>query len=197
MNRGSVCGLHDSSYQSIPGRKQRVTSLVLKMSISLDGYVAPTDGSTDWQTTGRSDDGGAWVLDTVSNAGKPVFCHNLLTLQRFKVYGDKPVPAGTHQVRMEFAYDGGGLAKGGNVTLYVDGTTSGEGRVDATVPMIYSGDETCDLGTDTGTPVSDDYTPDTRHFTGTVNWVQLDAGDDDQGHLITPEERLRVAMARQ
>ena len=28
---------------------------------------------------------------------------------------------GTHQVRMEFAYDDGGLAKGGTVTLYVDG----------------------------------------------------------------------------
>ena len=44
--------------------------------------------------------------------------------QRFKVDGDAPVPAGTHQVRMEFAYDGGGLAKGGDVTLYVDGDAS-------------------------------------------------------------------------
>ena len=104
--------------------------------------------------------------------GKPAFCHNLLALKRFKVYGDTPVPAGKHQVRMEFAYDGGGLAKGGDVTLYVDGTKVGEGRVDATVPMIYSADETCDLGSDTGTPVSDDYTSETSHFTGTINWVQ-------------------------
>ena len=49
------------------------------------------------------------------------YCYNLLGLQRFKIEGDAPIPAGTHQVRMEFAYDGGGLAKGGNVTLYVDG----------------------------------------------------------------------------
>ena len=63
--------------------------------------------------------------------------------------------------------------------------------------MIYSADETCDLGSDTGTPVSDDYTSEGSHFTGKINWVQLDAGDDDQDHLITPEERLRVAMARQ
>ena len=41
--------------------------------------------------------------------------------QRFNVDGDAPIPAGDHQVRMEFAYDGGGLGKGGTVTLYVDG----------------------------------------------------------------------------
>ena len=58
---------------------------------------------------------------------------------------------------MEFAYDGGGLGKGGDVTLYVDGAQVGEGRVEGTVPMLFSGDETTDLGTDTGTPVSDDY----------------------------------------
>src|SRR5204862_3004906 len=122
---------------------------------------------------------------------------NLLGLQRFKTYGETPVPAGAHQVRMEFAYDGGGLAKGGAVTLYVDGKKTGEGRVEATVPMAYSADETCDLGADTGSSVSDDYTPETSRLTGTIEWVQLDAGKADHDHLITPEERLAVAMARQ
>src|ERR671933_492587 len=46
-----------------------MASLVLKMSVSLDGYVAPPDGSSDWEAAGRSEDGAAWVLDTVSNAG--------------------------------------------------------------------------------------------------------------------------------
>jgi dihydrofolate reductase len=54
---------------SIPERKQRMTSLILKMSVSLDGYVAPADGSSDWEAAGRSLDGAEWVLDTVSNAG--------------------------------------------------------------------------------------------------------------------------------
>jgi dihydrofolate reductase len=49
--------------------EQRMTSLILKMSVSLDGYVAPADGSSDWEATGGSPDGAAWVLDTVSNAG--------------------------------------------------------------------------------------------------------------------------------
>ena len=100
---------------------------------------------------------------------------------------------------MEFAYDGGGPAKGGTVTLFVDGNETGQGRVDATVPLIFSADETADVGRDTASPVSDDYDGESSVFTGTVNWVQIDLGDDseDVDHLITPEERLRVAMARQ
>jgi dihydrofolate reductase len=46
-----------------------MASLVLKMSVSLDGYVASADGSSDWVAAGRSPDGAEWVLDTVSNAG--------------------------------------------------------------------------------------------------------------------------------
>jgi dihydrofolate reductase len=46
-----------------------MATLVLKMSVSLDGYVAPADGSSDWEAAGRSPDGAEWVLDTVSNAG--------------------------------------------------------------------------------------------------------------------------------
>ena len=95
--------------------------------------------------------------------------------------------------------DGGGPAKGGDVTLYVDGDQVGEGRVGATVPLIFSGDETCDVGRDTASPVSDDYTSRGSVFTGTVNWVQIDLGDDaeDADHLVTAQERFQVAMARQ
>jgi hypothetical protein len=49
--------------------------------------------------------------------GKPAYCYNLFGLQQFKVYGDDPVPAGEHQVRMEFTYDGDGLGKGRDVRL--------------------------------------------------------------------------------
>jgi len=98
---------------------------------------------------------------------------------------------------MEFAYDGGGLGKGGTVTLYVDGAKVGEGRVEGTVPMAFSADETTDVGSDTATPVSDDYGPKTSTFTGRVRWVQIDLDVDDNDHLITPDERLRIAMARQ
>jgi arylsulfatase len=129
--------------------------------------------------------------------GKPKYCHNLAGLMRFYVEGDTRVPAGTHQVRMEFTYDGGGLAKGGTAALFVDGQPVGDGRIDATVPMIYSGDETCDIGSDTGTPVSEDYSGHSSRFTGKVNWVELQIGEDSHDHLISPEELMRVATSIQ
>jgi arylsulfatase A-like enzyme len=131
--------------------------------------------------------------------GKPAYCYNLFGLQRFKVYGDESVPPGEHQIRMEFTYDGGGLGKGGDVTLFLDGTPVGNARVEGTVPMLFSADETTDVGGDGGTPVSDDYGPKDAAFTGRVRWVQLDIDDaaEDLDHLIAPEERLRIAMTRQ
>ena len=63
--------------------------------------------------------------------------------------------------------------------------------------MAFSADETTDLGSDTATPVSDDYSPKTSAFTGRVRWVQIDLEPDDHDHLITPGQRLRIAMARQ
>jgi arylsulfatase len=140
---------------------------------------------------------GGWAL--YLHDRRPVYCYNFVGLQLFKVCGDTQVESGDHQLRMEFAYDGGGLAKGGLVTLFVDGQPVGSGRVEATQPMIFSGDETTDLGSDTGTGVSDDYTSETSKFTGRVQWVQIDIDEsaEDVDHLITPEERLRIAMARQ
>jgi arylsulfatase len=130
--------------------------------------------------------------------GRPAYCYNFFGLQRSKIYGEQPIPAGEHQIRMEFAYDGGGLAKGGDVTLYLDGDNVAEGRVEHTVPMLFSADETTDLGRDSATPVSDDHGTD-NSFTGRVLWVQIDIDEaaEDADHLISSEERLRIAMARQ
>ena len=77
------------------------------------------------------------------------------------------------------------------------GRRSGRGRVENTHPMIFSADETTDIGEETGTTVTPDYTARDSRFTGKINWVQLDVGDDDHDHFIEPEERLRIAMARQ
>ena len=87
----------------------------------------------------------------------------------------------------------------GRVTLFVDSEPAGAGRVESTVPMLFSADETTDLGEDTGTLVGDDYAPHDSNFNGKVKWVQIDLADaaEDHDHLISPEERLRVAMSRQ
>ena len=113
--------------------------------------------------------------------------------------GTEVIPAGTHQVRMEFAYDGGGLAKGGTVSLYTDGRKVGEGRVERTQPFAYSADETVDVGVEAGSPVSPDYGPSGNAFNGEIDWVEIDVDKAalDQDHLLAPEERFHVAMALQ
>ena len=103
-----------------------------------------------------------------------------------------------HQVRMRFDYDGGGLGKGGDVSLYVDDERVGGGRVDSTLPMFFSLDETTDLGEDSASPVSDDYAPGSNRFGGSIHWVRIDTGAPTDTHdSIGPDERLRIAMARQ
>ncbi|HXJ64051.1 MAG TPA: arylsulfatase [Actinomycetota bacterium] len=180
------------------GRLTENSVIVLKnKSHSVSAEIVVPEGGANGVIVAQGGAFGGWSLYLLE--GKPVYCYNLFGLQRFKVQGQEPVPAGEHQIRMEFAYDGGGLAKGGTATLYVDGSAVGDGRIAGTEPMIFSGDETTDVGGDGGTPVSDDYGPKDSKFTGRVRWVQLDIDEnaEDLDHLITPEERMRVAMGRQ
>ncbi len=139
---------------------------------------------------------GGWSV--YANDGKLKFAYNVLGLHEFTAEATEDIPRGKQQVRMEFAYDGGGLGKGGDITLYYEGKAVGKGRVDFTQPMIFSADETTDIGYESGTPVSPDYAVgSSSKFTGKIHWVQIDVGKDDHDHFIDPEERLRVAMARQ
>jgi arylsulfatase len=138
---------------------------------------------------------GGWSF--YAKDGRLKYCYNWLGLRRYYTEAGSLLPAGQHQVRMEFAYDGGGLAKGGAVTLYLDGAKVGEGRVDYTAPMVFSIDETLDVGCEGGTAVAEDYSIRSSKFKGKIDWVQIDLGVDDYDHLISPEERLHVAMTRQ
>ncbi len=89
---------------------------------------------------------------------------------------------------MEFTCDGGGLGKGATASLHLDGEQVGDGQVGATVPMIFSVDETADVGQDTGTTISDGYTSEGSRFTGEIEWVDIDvdAAAADEDHLISP-----------
>ena len=78
---------------------------------------------------------GGWTL--YAKDGKLKYCYNFFGIDHYFAEADTPIPAGKHQVRMEFKYDGGGLAKGGDVTLYYDGKAVGKGRVEQTQPMGY------------------------------------------------------------
>ena len=140
---------------------------------------------------------GGWSLYVKD--GKLTYHYNLLGLARSTVTATGPLPTGSHQLRAEFAYDGGGLGKGGTVTLYVDGAKVGEGRVERTHSFMFGLDETLEVGCDLGEPVSTDYGKRDNAFAGTVKWVQIDidAAAKDVDHTIGAEERFRFAMARQ
>ena len=137
---------------------------------------------------------GGWSLYLLE--GRPTYCYNLFGITRTFVRGADPVAAGPHQVRAEFAYDGG-LGGAATVTLFVDGEPVGDGRLERTTPLVYSYDETTDVGCDNGSTVSDEYDESTSRFPGTVNWVEIDVGVDDADHVISADERWRVSMARQ
>jgi arylsulfatase len=176
LSEGSMVVTHNKSYS--------LTAEIEVPKTGANGVIVALGGSV-----------GGWTLYAMK--GKLKHCYNFFGIERYFAEGSQPIPAGKHQVRMEFKYDGGGLAKGGTVSLFVDGKKDGEGRVNQTVPMMFSADETCDVGKETGSPTSPDYGPSNNEFSGEVHWVQIDLEKDDQDHLISGEERFRVAMARQ
>jgi arylsulfatase len=176
--------LSENSVVSIKNKSFSVTADISVPEAGVEGVIIAQGGRF-----------GGWTVYAKDNRLK--FVYNVLGIHHYATVSDDPIPVGNHQVRVEFAYDGGGLAKGGDVTLFYDGTAAGSGRVEATQPMIFSADETTDIGYESGTTVAPDYSSHTSRFTGKINWVQIDLGKDDHDHFIDPEERLRVAMARQ
>ncbi len=181
---GGMGRLSENSVVSIKNKSYSITADVDVPKSGAEGVIVAQGGNTN-----------GWSL--YAKRGKLKYCYNFFGITVTLVEAAQPIPAGHHQVRMEFKYDGGGLAKGGGVTLYVDGQSVGQGRVERTVPMVFSADETCDVGKENGSAVSPDYGPTGNGFSGEVNWVQIDLEKDDHDHLISPEERFTIAMARQ
>jgi arylsulfatase A-like enzyme len=179
-------GLPEFIVLNVKNKSHAITAQVVVPKVGAKGVILAQGGLF-----------GGWSL--YAKDGRPTYCYNLLGLQRFKIESEKPIPAGEHQVRMEFAYDGGGLGKGGTVSLYIDGEKIGEGRINRTEPIVFSLDDKTDVGSDRCTPVSDDYDPADSDFNGQIKWVQIDLGEDakDADHFITLEERYRVALALQ
>jgi arylsulfatase A-like enzyme len=122
--------------------------------------------------------------------GKPTYEYNWFGISRYRVTSSEAIPAGKSTVRVEFKYDGGGLAKGGTVSMFINDKKVGEGRVDKTIFARFSADETFDTGLDTGSPVSDRYrSPST--FTGALNRVEIDIAPTK----LTAEEQEQIEKA--
>ena len=112
--------------------------------------------------------------------GKLVYTYNYLGLSRDLVIADKALAKGKATVVLDFKYDGGGVGKGGMATISVNGKKVAEGRIDKTQPMMYSADETADVGLDSQTPVADDIgicREETR-FTGKIHKITVEVKAD-------------------
>jgi arylsulfatase len=122
--------------------------------------------------------------------GKPVFHYNLAGVAHYHIAGKDMLPPGKHTILFDFKYDGGGMGKGGQGTLQVDGKQVAQGRIERTLPFRISLDETLDCGEDTGTPVSEDYhVPFT--FTGDLKKVVIELGKS--GLTASDEKQLEEA----
>ncbi len=130
--------------------------------------------------------------------GKPIFHYNVANVVHYSITAREPLRPGRHTVVLDFKYDGGGLGKGGIGTITVDGRQVARGRIDRTMPLRMSFDETFDVGEDTGTPVNLDYDVPFK-FTGKLEKVVINLGVAklgavDQRKLNEMGQKARRAM---
>ena len=183
---GGMGRLGENCVLNIKNKSHAVTAEIVVPASGAEGVIVAQGGNF-----------GGWSL--YAKGGKLKYCYNLGGVKQFYAEAAAPLPEGNHQVRMEFEYAGGGLGKGGKVTLYTDGKKVGEGEVAMTQAMIFSADDGCDVGVDNGAPVSPDYGARGNEFNGKVKGVQLAIAEDAESvdHLVKPEDAIRIAMARQ
>ena len=190
--------VHGDTQTFFPGMGRLSENSVLSIknrSFSVTAQVTVPEGGAEGVLIAQGGRFGGWAL--YAREGRTRFTYNVLGIQSFTVESEEAAAPGERQIRMEFAYDGGGLAKGGDVTLFHDGSPVGSGRVEATQPMVFSADETTDIGYESGTTVSADYTTATSRFNGSLAWVRIDLDDDSHDHLIDPDDAFHIAISRQ
>jgi arylsulfatase len=136
---------------------------------------------------------GGWSLYFVG--GVPHYAYNFVGRDLTVVRGGKPMTPGRHDLVVRFDYDGGPPGSGADVTLEVDGTPVGSGRVSVTTAYYFSFDETFNVGVDRGTPVVDDYLPVRNRFEGLIHRVHFVLGPVSEA--VAVEERVRAHMTHQ
>jgi arylsulfatase len=159
-------------HTGMKGMSENVFLNVKNRSLAISADVEVPEGGANGVILAQGGRFGGWSL--YFKDGKPAYTYNFLGLERFIVAASQAVPAGEATIRFDFAYDGGGLGKGGLGTIYVNDKKVGEGRIERTQPMIFSADETADVGEDDATPVTEDYKAYDNKFTGKIVKVTVD-----------------------
>jgi arylsulfatase A-like enzyme len=179
-------GLNENGLINIKNKSHSITAqLLVPAGQPCEGVILSQGGLA-----------GGWILYVKS--GRLTYCYNYAGLEKYLISSTQTLASGSHQVRMEFAYDGGGIGKGGAVTLYIDGNSVGSGRVEKTLAMVFSLDETSDVGVKRGSPMTSDVPTENNEFNGTVQLIVIETDTkEDVGHLIRHEDLLHILMARQ
>jgi len=159
-------------YEGMTGMSENVFINTKNRSHTITAEVEIPQGGANGVILAQAGRFGGWCL--YLKDGKPTYTYNFLGLQRFNIAAAEPLAAGKATIRYEFAYDGGGLGKGGNGTIFVNGKKVAEGRIEHTQPFIFSADETADVGMDEATPVTEDYKEGDSRFTGKIHKVTID-----------------------
>jgi hypothetical protein len=101
--------------------------------------------------------------------GVPAYHYNFLGLQQTTVFATNKLPEGKSTLRVEFSYEGGGVGKGGTTSLFLNDQKIGEGKIPRTQAMVFSKDETADIGIDLATPVVESIGAEQKSkFTGRI-----------------------------
>ncbi len=133
---------------------------------------------------------GGWAL--YMKDGKPAYDYNFLGLGKTTIGSPRAIPPGKATIKFDFAYDGGGMGKGGQGTLYVNGAKVAEGRIERTQPIIFSADDTADVGIDLGTPVVESVGAEEKsRFTGKIPKVTIEVRD------VNPKAEAAVKEAQE
>lgn len=159
-------------------------------SFKIAADVEVPEGGADGVIITQGGRFGGWALCLLE--GKPTFLYNTVDVFNYTVKTNDKLSPGRHALVVSFDHDGGGVGKGGKVTISADDKPIAEGRIERTIPFRISLDETLDIGEDTGTPVSKDYVVP-FHFTGKLNRVLVRLGDAKL--TADDEEQIRRAKA--
>ena len=159
-------------YEGMIGMTENVFINTKNRSHTITADVMIPKGGANGVILSQAGRFGGWSLYVKD--GKPSYCYNYLGMSSSKVISTTPLPEGKVTIRYEFAYDGGGLGKGGMGTIFVNGAKVAEGRIERTQCCAFSADEGADVGEDGETAVSSDYPPRHNKFTGRIHKVTVD-----------------------
>jgi arylsulfatase len=159
-------------YEGMTGMMENAFINIKNRSSSITAEVEIPKGGANGVVIAQAGRFAGWSLYFKNK--KPVYTYNFVGLAEYTVLAKKAPAPGKATIRMEFAYDGGGPGKGGTAALFINGEKVGEGRIEHTVPGIFSGDEGADVGVDEGTNVTNAYKQGDNRFTGKIEKVTIE-----------------------